>query len=149
MKINFVSTIAAAALVIFGAGSAVAGSFETYSLGDAKSKRVTVVVSFAGDGVTQDSQVDLDVPQGLVLMNAQAKVAGSVCVGIPGNKVRVVPPSGAGKALPSAATDYCSFSFRAEKSAQVGKVSFKPSFTECAAPNGAQSCAHQDADVTQ
>ncbi len=149
MKINLSKVVVTAALATFGIGSATAGSFETYSLADGKSKRVTVVVSFTGDGVTEDSQVDLDIPKGLVLVNASAKVAGSVCVGIADNKIRVVPPSGAGKALPSVATDYCSFSFRAEKSAQIGQVAFKPSFTECAAPSGAQSCAHQDADVTQ
>lgn len=149
MKITFAKSAFAAALSLFAVSSAFAGSFETYSLSDTKSKRVTVVVSFAGDGVTQDSQVDLDYPAGLTLVKATAKVAGSVCVGIAGNKIRVVPPSGAGKALPSAATDYCSFSFAAQKGLQTSNFSFKPSFTECAAPGGVQSCSHQDQDVTQ
>jgi len=116
---------------------------------DAKSNRTTLVVSFTGDGATQEAQLDLEVPAGLVLAKAIVKVAGSVCAGVPGNKIRIVPPSGAGEALPSRAIDYCSFSFKSSLSVMAkAKPQFKVTFQECATTTKAEACSYQASDVT-
>jgi len=124
------------------AAPAFAGNFEIWTDSSAKGG-VTMIVSFAGDGLTEDAQVDFDTPKNLKFVRADVKVPGSVCVAFPKeNKVRVVPPSGAGTALPTAATDYCSFSFAGKATGEK----FKPSFVECAAPTGSSKC---NADVNE
>lgn len=136
--------IAAAALLV--SGSVFAGSFESWTMADKKGG-VTVVVSFQGDGVTQDAGVDLAIPEGYTVGKSVVKVAGSICMSTE-KFMRVVPPSGAGEALPKGAVDYCSFSLRAKKGAvAAGPVVLTPVFTECAAPTGIQSCGHADSAV--
>lgn len=150
MKNIIVKTLATVSTLI-AASSAFAGSFDAYSMSDQKSGRLVLVVSFAGDGVVEEAQLDLDVPSGYGLVSSVAKVAGSVCVGIPGNKVRIVPPSGAGKPLTQGATDYCSFSFKPDKklSAAISAANFKQSFIECASVSGVKPCDAKIADITK
>lgn len=138
-------TFLAAALLISSTASA--GSFESWTMADKKAGAVTVVVSFQGDGVTQDAGVDLGIPEGYIVTKSVIKVAGSVCMSTD-KFMRVVPPSGAGEALPKAAVDYCSFALRAKKGAVVSQsINLVPVFTECAAPTGIQSCGHADSAV--
>lgn len=132
--------LAASALLV--SGFATAGKFETWSDLDGKGN-IVVVVSFAGDGATQDAQVDFKYPADWSLLKAVPKVAGSVCV-VNSEKgfVRVVPPSGAGKALTSKQTDYCSFMFKSTaKTTNIAGL--EQVFTECAASTGSKAC---DAD---
>ena len=90
--------------LILGCASvaASAGQFEVWHEVGAKGV-VPAIVSFAGDGSTQDAQLDVEYDSSLTLSKAVAKVPGSVCVGLAGNKIRGVPPSGAGTALGSKA----------------------------------------------
>ena len=137
--------ILAAALMV--SGTALAGSFESWTMADKKGGAVTVVVSFQGDGVTQDAGVDLEIPAGYTVAKASVKVPGTICMSND-KMMRVVPPSGAGVALSKSAVDYCSFALRAQKGAVVSeKLVLKPIFTECAAPAGIQQCAHSGAAV--
>jgi len=127
-----------------------AGSFDAYSMVDQKSKRLVLVVSFAGDGSVTDAQLDLDAPVGYKLVSAKSKVDGTICVGMTGNKIRIVPPTGAEKALAKSSTDYCTFSFVAEKGLNVASAPvFKQSFIECAALSGIKSCDANISDITQ
>lgn len=146
---SILNKLVVGSLLIGASGLVSAGSFDTWTMQDSKAKRTTVVVSFTGDGATQEAQLDLDVPEGLELAKAVVKVAGSVCAAIPGNKIRVVPPSGAGEALSSRAVDYCSFSFRSNGALSKAKPEFKVSFQECATTTGASACTHQTSDITQ
>lgn len=144
MKIKHL-IIASAALAF--AGSASAGNFEIWSDSSAKAGYVTAIVSFTGDGATQDAQADIAFGDNLSLVKAVAKVPGSVCVGLPQqNKIRVVPPSGAGQALAAKATDYCAFTFKAKGGAS--SPGFRVAFTECAASGGSQNCGSEATDVS-
>ena len=140
---NYVASLVMTAGLALAAAPAFAGNFEIWTDSSAKGG-VTMLVSFAGDGLTEDAQVDFNYPTNLKFVRADVKVPGSICAAFPSeNKVRVVPPSGAGTPLSTAATDYCSFSFSG-KGAAAAK--FKPSFVECAAPTGSSKC---NADVNE
>ena len=142
--------LATAVASIFACSAASAGQFNvwTYESG----KRNNVTVSFAGDGVAQDAQLDLAIPAGYEFVEAKALVAGSVCAGSnEAGMLRAVPPSGAGQALPSAETDYCSFVIAAKggiKPAGQGSVELKPRLTECAGA-GSASCRVEVVDVSE
>ena len=83
----------------FLAGAASAGDFQTWTLAG-KGGEVVLAVSFIGDGVTQDAQLDLAVPAGYRVVSNTTKAAGSVCASFASeSKIRVVPPSGAGHDL--------------------------------------------------
>ena len=120
--------------------SALAGEFNvwTYSKNNVQHD---VVVSFSGDGVDQEAMVDLLVPKNVTLVKAETLVPGSVCVGLDNNSyIRAVPPSGAGSALPSNETDYCRFTFQANKAdrsvraERATKLVLKQKFIECSSP---------------
>ncbi len=136
-------------LIGLTSGTAVAGNFEIWHDASAKSSSVTAVVSFAGDGNTQDAQADIAYPMNWKLEKATAKVAGSVCVGhANANKIRVVPPSGAGSALSSKATDYCAFSFTKLKGAESKGEKMTIEFTECQGISSAQGCSAEATDLS-
>lgn len=141
--------IASAIAGLLASASSFAGQFEIWSDG-AKGPQQTVIVSFAGDGQTQDAQADITFEPGLEFVAATAKVAGSVCVELKGrNMVRVVPPSGAGVALSSKPTDVCSFSFRSKRGKSVSGTGLSVAFTECAGAGGSSECGVSSVDVSE
>lgn len=148
---KFIKTaIFASVFSMLSVSAASAGTFEAYSMVDQKSKRLVLVVSFAAGAEDTDSQVDFNIPKGYKLVSAKAKVADALCVQIPGDKIRVVSPTGGAKALSSAATDYCAFTFAAEKGlAAASKPVFEQAFVECAGLTGVKSCNVDVADITQ
>jgi len=148
---KFIKNIAIASIASLLSITAVqAGTFEAYSLMDQKSKRLVLVVSFAGGDDVTEAQADFTIPAGYKFVSAKSKVSDTLCVAIPDNKIRVVPPSGGTTPLPKAATDYCAFTFVAEKglNSSVSPV-FAQSFVECAAVSGIKSCNANIADITQ
>ncbi len=135
--------LAAAAFVASFSMSAVAGGFNVWTYSDDKAGS-QVVVSFSGDGVTQDAQLDMSVAKGVVAASSKVLVPGSVCAISPaGDKIRAVPPSGAGSPLTSKETDYCSFVLKPAKGfARMGGAGaelLKVELNECAGA-GASSC---------
>jgi hypothetical protein len=140
-----------AALLLAASFGANAGSFEIWSDVDKASGQTIAVVSFSGDGVTQDAQADFTYGDGLEFVAANTKVAGSICVGFAKDRsIRIVPPSGAGQALPSKATDYCSFSFKSKRGGVIAKgAKFSTKFQECAAPSGTSSCSVESLDLSE
>jgi len=141
--------VSVAAILAAFSVSASAGQFEVWSDG-AKGANRTVIVSFAGDGHTQDAQADIAFDPGLEFVTANAKVAGSVCAELKGkNMVRVVPPSGAGSALSSKQIDYCAFSFRSRGGKAVAGTGLTVSFTECAGVSGSSNCESNAIDVSE
>lgn len=142
--------VAIAGLVLAASSSIVsAGQFDIWVDPASKGNGVFVVVSFAGDGMTQDAQADISFGESLSLVSAQSKVEGSVCVGLPGkNVIRVVPPSGAGKALTNDSVDYCSFYFSQKGMSKAAGPSFKIDFVECASPDGMHGCGTELLDVS-
>ena len=142
-------TLLAAGVALTMAGVANAGSFEIASDTGAKANQFVALVSFAGDGVTQDAQLDLTYSSDLEFVQARALVAGSVCVGFAKtNTVRAVPPSGAGTALTSTSTGYCSFSFRSKAGAVKGDK-LTVAFQECASPSGTGNCSVEKLDLSR
>ena len=145
-KMRFVAAAVAAVVSC----SASAGQFNvwTYQSGG----NHIVKVSFAGDQASQDAQLDLAIPAGFEVAEAKALVNGSVCAGSAESGIlRAVPPSGAGKALPSAETDYCSFVLKAKggiKPAGKGPVELKARLTECAGA-GNPTCSVDVVDVSE
>jgi hypothetical protein len=144
MRTHIVATAVALAVASF---SAQAGQFHVWSYDTGKGQ-THVEVSFAGDGVTQDAQIDLAMPAGYKLVSAKNLVEGSVCVASEEAKlIRAVPPSGAGKALASNDTNYCRFVFARGPSVK-GKLTFEPKLTECAG-SGAAECQVEFQDVSE
>ena len=95
---NKFAKIGCAVAVALGMSSvAQAGKFEVWSDESGKAGQTIAVVSFAGDGVTQDAQLDMTYAENLQFVSASVKVPGSVCVVFQDQRLmRVVPPSGAG-----------------------------------------------------
>ncbi|MBL0027760.1 MAG: hypothetical protein IPO95_01280 [Rhodanobacteraceae bacterium] len=148
MKIT--SQILLSALIGGATFSAFAAGFESWSMTEKRTGATTIVVSFAGDGEAQDAQVDMPIPAGYKLVKASVKVPGSVCVGTPDGKLRAVPPSGAGQALSTKNTDYCSFMIKPEKAGSQAKVAFATTQAVCGSPaKGEYACAHSDASVSE
>ncbi len=115
--------IAAGVALVLSAGVC-AGKFEVWT--QQAGKGTVALVSYQGEGTSQEAQLDLTYPTGFHV-TASTKVAGSVCaVFAEKSMIRIVPPSGAGTALTSNATDYCSFAF-------VGKgvPTLKKAYSEC------------------
>jgi hypothetical protein len=144
------SVVFASVASLLAVSAASAGTFEAYSMADQKSKRLVLVVSFASSQGEAEAQLDLDTPKGYKLVSAQAKVADTLCVQIPGNKIRIVPPSAGTGELSKASKDYCTFTFAAEKGlTAASKPVFTQSFIECASVSGIKSCNADIADITQ
>ena len=147
---NKFAKIGCAVAVALGMSSvAQAGKFEVWSDESGKAGQTIAVVSFAGDGVTQDAQLDMTYAENLQFVSASVKVPGSVCVVFQDQRLmRVVPPSGAGQALSAKSVDYCSFSFKSTGAPSKG-AKFSTKFQECAAPSGASSCSTDALDLSE
>jgi len=134
MKRNIIHT-ALCALGLVALGSANAGTFTTNSPSGQPGSTVTYTVSFAGDGETEDAQLDASFPAAsfsAVVANP-ALVPGSTCTVPGGNSIRVVPPSGGGVALTSTATAYCSFQVTINAAVvPPATLNFTQTFIECA-----------------
>ncbi|HET6603805.1 MAG TPA: hypothetical protein VFG21_06255, partial [Xanthomonadaceae bacterium] len=104
---------------------------------------------FAGDGETQDAQLDITLSSVADLtITPSILVPGSVCVLVDADTLRIVPPSGAGVALTSTATAYCRFAFTATAGATLGLRTWTTDFIECASPAGAAaSCTFSGSGV--
>lgn len=93
----------------------------------------TIQILFAGDGDTQDTQLDLEYNAAVfTTVTPTVLVAGSVCSVLTAPaRIRIVPPSGAGVPLTSTPTAYCGFAFGAAAAAPLGNYDFTQSFIEC------------------
>lgn len=135
---------------LFLAGAASAADFQVWTYADKGGRDVVVAVSFIGDGVTQDAQIDLRIPAGFRVSDSAVKTAGSVCAAS-GEKglIRAVPPSGEGKPLSSGMMEVCTFklSSTGEKAAGVPKV--EVAFKECGGPAGESACGVQTPDMSE
>lgn len=145
MKASINAMRAAIGATILASTGALAGNFEvwTYNTGST----MDVVVSFSGEGKTQDSQLDFQFPDWAASVKAEVVVPGSVCVASKeAGIIRAVPPSGAGEALSSKAVDYCRFSLKAKPG--VERTELGQRFVECASPGGASACGVKVIDVS-
>ncbi len=127
-----------------------AGEFKAWSYSK-KGGAQDVVVSFAGNGTDQEAMVDFHLPKGVTVAKAEVLVAGSVCTSFPELEIlRAVPPSGAGKALPTKETDYCRFTLVQSGKLAKANVELKAKFTECSAPGSEiKSCGMDAFDVSE
>ena len=132
------SAFACVLVALAWSSSAFAGKFEVWTYENEKAGTTEVVVSFTGDAVTQEAQLDLQFAEGLTVRTVDSLWQGSVCVANPDvHGLRAVPPSGAGNALPSKAQDVCKFTLnRAPSLAKSFKASssFVAKLAECSAP---------------
>jgi hypothetical protein len=134
------------ALACFGmVGSAMAGTFShAPDPGPVTRGQAGTVVnfSFTGDGDTQDAQADLVISSTADLTITPAVVvAGSTCAFDGGTgTLRVAPPSGAGTALTSTPTVYCSFTFAATAGAALGPRALTPALLDCAPLGAGDTC---------
>lgn len=135
-----------AAAALFSSASS-AGNFNVWTYNTEKNQ-THVEISFAGDGITQEAQLDLSVPAGFRLVEAKSLVSGSVCAGSEkAGLLRAVPPSGEGKPLTSKETNYCRFVL-ARLAKASGPLTFDSKLTECVGA-GATSCSFQVQDVSE
>ena len=97
---------------------------------------VNVNFLFAGDGVTQEAQLDLTYNASVfTTVVPTVVVPGSTCgVNAMSQFIRIIPPSGAGNPLTSTATAYCSFAFTAAPAAAPANYDFTTLFIECDGP---------------
>ncbi len=105
-------------------GFATAAHAGHYSFSDpvniVQGSTTTFQVSFAGGG-TDESGFWFSFDDSDLTITASTLVVGSSCqVNTGGSTIRVTPPSGAGTALPSTATPYCSFTVVAAAGAALG-----------------------------
>jgi hypothetical protein len=147
MKHAFRVTMLASAGLLALSGSAMAGTF-SQSPDPANvvvgGSATTVQFLFAGDGTTDNAQLDIRLSSvaGLTITANPPLVAGSTCTIIGGDMLRIVPPdASATGSLPSAATPYCSFNFTAAAGATQGLRTWTPVLVECAAVSGPQPCS--------
>lgn len=138
-------------VAILGLGAfqaASAGQFEVWT-GHDKGRTVTVLVTFQGDGITEDAQLDLGFDESVEFVSAKTIVDGSVCVLMKNKRaVRIVPPTGGGTPLTSKPVEYCSFLFRANNSKANAAAAFRSEFIECASPTGMHGCEYRVMDVS-
>ncbi len=134
MKRTIIQT-ALCALGLVALGTANAGSFTTNSPSGQPGNTVTYIVSFAGDGETEDAQLDASFNAGdfsAVVANP-ALVPGSTCTTPGGNSIRAVPPSGGGVPLTSTSTAYCSYQVTINAAVVApAALNFTQTFLECA-----------------
>ncbi len=92
-----------------------------------------VQVLFAGDGDTQDTQLDLAYDAtSFPAVTSTVLVPGSVCAVLTGPaRVRIIPPSGAGSPLTATATAYCGFAMQSAAAIPLGNYDLTQSFIEC------------------
>ncbi len=105
-----------------------------------------VQVRFAGDGDTQDTQLDLAYDAAnFPTVTPTILVPGSICAVLMGPaRLRVIPPSGAGTPLTGVATAYCGFSLQSLGTLATGNYDFTQSFIECTG-TGMPACARAGA----
>jgi len=143
-------TLMVLATTMFAAGSVSAADFQVWTQGDKGGRNVALTVSFIGDGATQEAQLDLRIPAGFRVAESSVKMAGSVCVGLADKGlIRAVPPSGAGKPLPSALTDVCTFKLTSTGEKLAGVPQIEVAFKECGDPAGERTCSVQTPDLSQ
>lgn len=137
-------------IIALGAASAAfAGTFtqspDPAAVVRGSSGGTNVDFSFAGNGATQEAQLDLRFDSTGLTITAQALVGGSTCgfdVSTPANTlIRIAPPSGAGTALTSTATAYCRFNVVAAAGATVGARAFTVATAECTPAGPGGTCA--------
>jgi len=122
-----------AALIATSVAPAIAGDWEVWTEKQGSDK-LTIVTSFAGNGSIEEAHIDLNIDGNFEVVDTQVLQKGSVCVAsAEKNIIRSLPPSGAGSALKSKATDTCLFTIRMTSvktwnPAEVVTVGFK----ECA-----------------
>ena len=143
-------TLMVLATAMLANGSVSAADFQVWSQADKSGRDVLLSVSFIGDGATQEAQLDLRIPAGFRVADSVVKTAGSVCVGL-GEKglIRAVPPSGAGKPLPSGLMDVCSFKLISTGEKPAGAPKIEVAFKECGDTTGARSCGVQTPDMAE
>lgn len=97
----------------------------------------TVQFLFAGDGQTDNAQLDIQLSDvaGLTITANPPLVGGSTCSVIGGNVLRIVPPdaSAGGTTLTATPTAYCSFDFTAAGGAALGLRTWTANTVECSA----------------
>lgn len=97
----------------------------------------TVQFLFAGDGQTDNAQLDIQLSDvaGLTITANPPLVGGSTCSVIGGNVLRIVPPdaSAGGTTLTATPTAYCSFDFTAAGGAALGLRTWTANTVDCSA----------------
>ncbi|GIX34163.1 MAG: hypothetical protein KatS3mg125_2119 [Lysobacterales bacterium] len=143
---------AALSLAIF-AGGAQAGTFSTntnpITVPSTSGGTVTVQYLFAGDGVTEDAQLDICYNPSIITgVTPTVLVPGSVCAdqvsaapcAAPNTRrLRIIPPSGGGTPLTSTPTAYCQFALTIAPGGPDVNA-FVEEFIECAHPLGFMPC---------
>lgn len=122
-------------LVMAFAAPALAGEWSAWTE-VRKNGEVVVMTSFAGDGATEDAQLDLTVLKAFTVVGVDTIQKDSVCEAfVERNMLRSVPPSGAGTPLSSAQTETCMFVLRPlakDLGADAVKSLLQVKFAECA-----------------
>jgi hypothetical protein len=136
---NLLTKISMAVFAAMASAGAMAGNFTQVPdpASVAQGATVNVAFQFAGDTVTQEAQLDLNYNSTVfTTVVPTTVVVGSTCAVNPTPPfIRIIPPSGAGTALTSTPTTYCSFAFTAAPGATLGNYDFTTRTLECDGPS--------------
>jgi len=120
----------AAALFVSMPFAATAGVY-TAAVSGAPGSGVTLNVTFAGDGATQETDASFNFSNTNITITNPVPSASAQCFVVSQTRIRVVPPSGGGTPLTSTATTYCSFSVAIAPAAPEGLIPFTVFAIEC------------------
>lgn len=140
---NLFNSLAAGAVLLGSCAVAQAGDWSV-NLDPKGGNRVDVILSFSGDGATEDTQIDVKVKSPFRVLSTDTLMKGSVCVASVEKAIlRAVPPSGAGSALAKSINDTCVFSLMFDQKSAMDDFAseFEVGFVECASSvSGAVKC---------
>jgi hypothetical protein len=143
-KLNL-KTVLALACALGGSTVATAATFSSNAPTGQAGQVVTYTISIAGDGVTTDASLRLDMPASItnvVLSATQPAAIGQSCFVTAGD-INVLSPSGA--IIPAGPTAYCSYDLTIAPGTPVGPITLPvsadvPTNPECAGATPPPSC---------
>jgi len=97
----------------------------------APGETTTLNISFAGDGVTVETEVSLNFSNTFVAISNPVAVNDSICLRVNPTRLRIIPPSGGNTPLPTAATTYCRFTVTVSADAPQGLIALTPAEVLC------------------
>ncbi|MBD8527331.1 hypothetical protein [Pseudomarimonas arenosa] len=133
-------TLLCAALGMLMSPLAFAGNYTATGSGDPGGSG-NLVVTFAGDGATVDTEVTFTYDNTNITLGAGVASNGALCLSPSATSIRVVPPSGGATPLTSTQTTYCTYPVTVGGAAPAGLVAFNTMAIECSnAMAGSETC---------
>lgn len=119
------------AALVLASPFAAAGVYTVSGTGDAGTSGNSLVVTFAGDGSTVDTEATYTFSNANITLGAGVASNGAQCLSPTATSIRVVPPSGGATPLTGTATTYCTYPVTVNAGTPAGLIAFTESAIEC------------------